>query len=159
MQEGNAELRFYPFVFSTKPDAKCVYTVKFDGAGFSQPEAASLIGHEVEVTVFPDRAELLDWFDGQEPTILKAGSVVADWSAYDNQDLLEHVIRLNDEVERLNLAYNKAYRKNGRGLALARELMRRAEIKAAASDDHRIRQAPATAVLERLITHFESQDQ
>ena len=158
MQEGNAELRLYPFVFSTEPDAKCVFTVKFDGAGFSQPEAASLIGHEVEVTLFPDRAELLDPFDGQEPTILQAGSVVAVWSAYDNQDFLEHVIRLNDEVERLNLAHNKAYRKDCRGLALTRELLRRAEIKAAASDDHKTRQAAATAVLERLLTHFESKE-
>jgi hypothetical protein len=36
--------------------------------------------------------------------------------------------------------------------------MRRAEIKAAASDDLRARQAAAIAVLERLLTHFESKD-
>jgi hypothetical protein len=158
MQAGNAELRFYPFVFSTTPDAKCVFVAKFDAAGFGEAEIASLIGEEVEVTLFPDRAELFDPFDGEGPTILSAGSVVAAWCAYDTQDFLEHAIRLNDEVERLSLAYNKAYRKDCRGLALTQELMRRAEIKAAASDDHKARQAAAIAVLERLLTHFESKD-
>ena len=41
---------------------------------------------------------------------------------------------------------------------LEEELMRRARIKAAASDDHMARQAAAIAVLERLLTHFESTD-
>ncbi len=158
MQAGNAELRFYPFVFSTTPDAKCVFVAKFDAAGFRETEIGSLIGQEVEVTLFPDRAELFDPYDGEVPTILRAGSVVAAWSAYDNQDFMEHAIKLNDEVERLNLVFINADRKDRRGLALTRELMRRAEIKAAASDDLKARQAAAIAVLERLLTHFENKD-
>jgi len=58
----------------------------------------------------------------------------------------------------LGLAANKAFRKDLQGLALTQELMRRARIKAAASDDHKARQAAAIAVLERLLAHFESKD-
>ncbi|MDO9078375.1 MAG: hypothetical protein Q7U72_13130 [Brevundimonas sp.] len=158
LQAGQAELRFYPFVFSTTPDAKCVFVAKFDAARFQETEIASLIGQEVEVTLFPDRAELFDPYDGEVPTILAAGSVAAAWSAYDTQDFMEHAIRRDGEVERLGLAYNKAFRKDLQGLALTQELMRRARIKAAASDDHKARQAAAIAVLERLLAHFESKD-
>ncbi len=158
MQAGNAELRFYPFEFSTTPDAKCVFVAKFEASRFQETDTASLIGQEVEVTLFPDRAELFDPYDGEAPTILAAGSVAAAWSAYDTQDFMKHAIRLDGEVERLNLAYNNAFRKDRRGLALTQELMRRAGIKAAASDDHKARQAAAIAVLERLLAHFESKD-
>jgi len=158
LQAGQAELRFYPFVFSTTPDAKCVFVAKFDAARFQETDIASLIGQEVEVTLFPDRAELFDPYDGEHPTILAAGSVAAAWSAYDTQDFMEHAIRLDGEVERLALASSKAFRKDLRGLALTQELMRRARIKAAASDDHKARQAAAIAVLERLLAHFESKD-
>ena len=158
LQAGKAELRFYPFDFSTTPDAKCVFVANFDAVRFQEAEVASLIGQEVEVTLFPDRAELFDPYDGESPTILGAGAVAAAWYAYDNQDFMEHAVRLSDEVERLNLAYINAARKDRRGLALTRELMRRAEIKAAASEDLKGRQAAAIAVLERLLTHFESKD-
>ena len=158
LQAGKAELRFYPFEFSTTPDAKCVFVAKFDAAGFRETEIASLIGQEVEVTLFPERAELFDPYDGEVPTILRAGSVVAAWSAYDTQDFMDRAVRLNAEVERLGVAYNDAFRKDRRGLALTLELMRRAEIKAAASDDLKARQAAAIAVLERLLAHFESKD-
>ena len=156
MQAGNAELRFYPFRFSTTPDAECVFVAKFNAARFAEAEIASLIGQELEVSLLPDHAEVFDPYDGESPTILRASSVTAIWRAYDARDFMEHAIRLNAEVEAINLALGDAVRKDRRGLALTQELMRRAEIKSVASDDHRARQAAAIAVLERLLAHFES---
>jgi hypothetical protein len=155
---GDAELRFYPFVFSPETDAKCVFVVKFELADFDEAKVTPRIGQELDVTILPNRAELFDPHEDEVPTRLGAASVVATWGAYDHRDLVEHTVKLTEEFDRLNAAFCKGQEKDRRGLAITQELMRRAEIKSAASEDQKIRQAAAIAVLGRLLTHFEGGD-
>ncbi|MFC5373488.1 hypothetical protein ACFPIF_13020 [Brevundimonas faecalis] len=156
-RDGGVDLRFYPFAFATESDARIVLIVRFEGAHFQTEELAGLLGDEVEATVFLDRAEVHSVFGGTT-TILQASSVTAEWSAYDVEDLLQRVRQLQDEHDHLNRALAKSVTKNLKGLALVQELQRRAEIKAAASDDFKHRQASALAALERLLRHFEADD-
>lgn len=154
MNGGDAELRFYPFVFSPAPDAKCVFVVKFELADFDEAKVTPRIGEEMDVTILPNRAELFDPYEDEVPTRLGAASVVATWGAYDHRDLVEHTVKLTEELDRLKAAFCRGLQKDRRGLAVTQELMRRAEIKAAASEDQKIRQAAAIAVLARLLSHF-----
>jgi hypothetical protein len=157
LTDDNAELRFYPFSFSTTRDAKCVFVVKFEGAQFQEAEIRPLVGEEVEVTLFTDRVEVFGDFQGGA-TVLRANKVVAEWSTYDTEDFVRRVGELEAANERLDRSFTKAVQKNRKALDLARELLRRAEVKAAASDDLKVRQAAAIAVLTRLLRPFESDE-
>lgn len=155
--DGDVELRLYPFAFSTAPDDKVVLVVRFETAAFGEAEIVGTLGEEVEVIVFPDRVEMHDVFAGTTAT-LKAKAVTAEWAGYDGEDFRQRVDQLNGETERLNRDLARLIAKDRRGLALTQELLRRAEIKAGASDDLKARQGAALGVLERLIGHFESDD-
>ena len=151
------ELRFYPYAFSTEPDARVVLAVRFEDPGFGDAELAGLVEQEVEVTVRPDRAEVHSMFGGTTE-ILTATAVTAEWSGYDAQDLFRRVLQLEQEHERLNRSLGQLMARDRQGMALVEELRRRAEIKAAASEDLKARQAAAIAVLDRLLAHFENKD-
>ena len=154
---GGLDLRFYPYAFSIEPEAQVVLVVGFENPGFGDTEIAGLIEQEVEVTVFPNRAEVHSVFGGTTG-ILTATAVTAEWSGYDAQDLFRRVLHLEQEHARLSRSLGRLMAKDLQGKALVEELRRRAEIKAAASDDLKARQAAAIAVLERLATHFESKE-
>ncbi|WP_333610806.1 hypothetical protein [Brevundimonas bullata] len=156
-RDEGVDLRFYPFAFATESDARVVLIVRFEGAHFQTKELDGLLGDEVEAAVFLDRAEVQSVFGGTT-AILQASSVTAVWSAYDTEDLLQRVRQLQDDHDRLTRSLAQSVAKNRKGLALVQELQRRAEIKAAASDDFKHRQASALAVLERLRRHFEAND-
>ena len=147
-------LRVYPFEFDTAPDARPVLAVRFEDPAFAAGDASALIGIEVEVLVCSDRAELHDVFSAST-TVLRAGRVVSDSVAYDREDLLGRVRQIDGEMERLNAALMRMVAKDRKGEALTRELLRRAQIKAAASADLEMRHAAAVAVLERLVRHFD----
>jgi hypothetical protein len=157
LKNGAANLRFYPFAFSTTPDVKCVFVAKFEGVSFQEREVAPLLGEEVEVTVFADRAEVFGVFQGTA-TILRANSVAVDWSPYDTEDFVRRVGELDAAYKNLNAALTKAVQKNRKALELTRELLRRAEVKADASEDLKARQTAAIAVLERLLRQLESDE-
>lgn len=154
---GDVELRVYPFAFSIKPDEKVVLVVRFEAAAFGEAEVSGKLGEEVEVIVFPDRVEVHDVFAGTTAT-LGAKTVTAEWAGYDGEDFRQRVDQLNGENDRLHRDRSRLIMKDQRGLALTRELLRRAEIKAGASDDLKARQSAALGVLERLVRHFESDD-
>ena len=156
-RDGGVDLRFYPFAFSTERDARVVLVVRFEDAHFQTEEIAGLLHDEVEATVFLDRAEVHSMFEGTS-AILQARTVTSEWTVYDTEDLLQRVHQLQDEYDHLNRALAQSVAKNRKGLALVQELQRRAEIKAAASDEFKRRQDAALAVLERLLRHFESDD-
>jgi hypothetical protein len=130
---------------------------KFEGASFQEAEIAPLLGEEVEVTIFPDRAEVFGVFQGSV-TMLRADTVVVEWSSYDTNDFVRRVGELDAAYENLNAALTKAVQKNRKALELTRELLRRAEVKADASEDLKARQAAAIAVLERLLRQLESDE-
>lgn len=157
LEGGGAELRFYPFAFSNAPDGTDVFVATFEHVSFQEADIDPFVGEEVEVGVFPDRAEIVPIFDGRT-LVLRAKKVVANWVAYDKEDYVLRVNSLDAAHERLNLELTKAVQKNRKGLDLTRELLRRAEMKAAASDDLRERQASAIAALTRLLHQLESDD-
>ncbi|MBT9446938.1 MAG: hypothetical protein IV086_14655 [Hyphomonadaceae bacterium] len=157
IEGGGAELRFYPFAFSNAPDGTDVFVATFEHVSFQEADIGPFVGEEVEVEVFPDRAEVVPIFDGRT-LVLRAEKVVADWVAYDKEDYVRRIDSLDTAFERLNLALSKAVQKNRKSLDLMKELLRRAEVKAAASDELRVRQASAIAVLSRLIQQLESDD-
>jgi hypothetical protein len=150
-------LRFYPYAFSATPKARPVFVVTLERAEFQDADVRPLLEQEVDVTIFSNRAEVWGVFQ-DKAVILRAGSVAAEWAEYDNDDFIRRVNELEAEYERLNTALTKAVQKNRKGIALIRELLRRAEIKAGASEYLEARQAPAIAVLDRLLRHFESDD-
>ncbi|MBW8303739.1 MAG: hypothetical protein K0M78_07320 [Brevundimonas sp.] len=154
---GGVDLRFYPYTFSTEPGARVVLAVGFEEPGFGDAEIAGLVEQEVEVTVRPDRAEVHSVFGGTTE-VLTAKAVTCEWTGYDAEDLFRRVVQLEQEHERLSRSLGGLTARDRQGLALVQELRRRAEIKAAASDDLKARQAAAIAVLDRLLAHFESKD-
>lgn len=151
---GGVDLRFYPYTFSTEPDARVVLVVRFDGPAFGDAEIAALVEQEVDVTVHRGRAEIHSVFGGTSAA-LTAKAMTCEWSGYDAEDLFRRVVQLEQEHERLSCSLGRLMARDRQGMALVEELRRRAEIKAAASDDLRARQAAAIAVLDRLLTHFE----
>ncbi|WP_298097182.1 hypothetical protein [Brevundimonas sp.] len=74
---------------------------------------------------------------------------------YDTADFERYSQRLESEIEHLQISLRTANTKNDKGRAIVVELLRRAEIKADASDQFRERQASAIEVLKRLQTHFD----
>ena len=147
-------LRAYPFEFDAGSEARPVLSVRFDGPDFPAADLSALLGVEVEILVFPDRVELHDVFSAST-TLLQARHVASERASYDREDLLERVRQLDGEIERLNTALTRLVAKDRNGETLTRELLRRAQIKAAASANLEMRQAAAVAALERLVRHFD----
>jgi hypothetical protein len=84
--------------------------------------------------------------------------VTSDWSSYDAEDYVERVQQMDAAYDRLNETLVKALQKNRRGVELTRELLRRAELKATASEEQKLRQDAAIRVLGRLLRHFEADE-
>ena len=156
-RDSAIQLRFYPRTFSTAPSGKYVLVVTFDGASFQESEVAPLIGEEIEGTFFDDRAEMVAISQSLTLT-LRARAISTEWCTYDAADFVRRVDELDAAYERLNSALTKAVQKNRKSAALAHELLRRANIKAQSSADQAEKQAPAVAVLERLVRQLESDD-
>lgn len=150
----SAVLRFCPFHVQTDPHAAPVFVARFDDVRFDESALAPFFDQEVEVDVFNDRVVVTDIFEGVQ-AVLHAGSVASQREAYDLEELLARITRLEAECEWTNSALNKAHMKDREGLELVRELTRRAETKAAFSDHLKERQAAAISVLTRLLRHFE----
>lgn len=148
-----AALRFYPFHTVADPQAAPVFVANFEGVRFDEATLTPFFDQEVEVDVFSDRLVLADIFEGIQAT-LQANTVTSQREAYDAEELLVRIARLENECEDTNSILIKAHRKDREGLELVRELIRRAEVKAAFSDQLRDRQAAAISVLERLLRHF-----
>jgi len=148
-RDGEVALRFYPFVFSTEIDARPVFSVRFEGPRFAASEIKTLVDRELEITVWVNRAELYDVFDG-EMIVLEAKSVTAGSATYDSEDFAHRIQKLDAEYEHLNRRIVQLVGKQRKLESVTDELLRRAQIKAAASDEHRTRQAAAIDVLKRI---------
>lgn len=153
---GRIQVRVSPFVFDSDAAAKPVWKLVFEGAAFDPAELRRLVGVEVEIDVYDDTVVFHDVFAGAQHRC-EAARVTADQVQYDDLDHRRYIQRLEAEVERLHASLRAVAQHNDQGRAILNELMRRAEIKAAASDHLHDRQAAAIEVLKRLRTHFEEE--
>lgn len=147
------ELRFVPFTHEADPAADPVLVVRFTAPESAMVGLDGLQGEEVEVTVFPDRITLYAYLHESERTLL-GPNLTHDWVGYDVVDLSNYLRKMEAEVDDLHGLLSQATRKLNQGVAITEELYRRAEIKAAASEAQRDKQAAALAVLGRLLRHF-----
>lgn len=153
---GRIEVRVSPFVFDPDAAARPVWKLVFEGAAFDPAELQRLVETEVEIDVYDDKVVFYDVFAGAEHRC-EAARVTADQVQYDDLDHRRYIQRLEAEVERLHASLRTVAQHNDQGRAIINELMRRAEIKAAASDHLHERQAAAIEVLKRLRAHFEGE--
>lgn len=152
--ENRAELRVSPFTASLESDAKPVWSLVFSEPSFKAAALQAFLDVEVEIEVFDQQAILYDvWHETQQ--VLCAARLAAHQVAHDAADLQSYARRMETEVGYLKSNLSSLKAKDDRGRAVVGELLRRAEIKAAASDYHRERQAAAIEVLKRLQVHFE----
>ncbi len=152
--EKQAELRVSPFTASLESDAKPIWSLVFAEPSFDAAALQTFLDDEVEVEVFDQKVILYDvWHETQQ--VLCAARLTAHKVGYDATDLQSYARRLEAELGHLQSSHRSLKSKDERGRAIVEELLRRAEIKAAASDHNRERQAAALEVLKRLQTHFE----
>ena len=152
--ENQAELRISPFTASLESDAKPIWSLVFAEPSFDAAALHTFLDDEVEIEVFDQQAILYDvWHETQQ--VLGAARLTAHQVGYDAADLQSYAQRLEAEMGRLQSSLSSLRAKDDRGRTIVGELLRRAEIKAAASDHHRERQAAAIEVLKRLQAHFE----
>jgi hypothetical protein len=152
--DGHAEARITPFAFSVDADAKPVWSIIFAEPSFTLDDVQGYLDTEIDIEVFAQQAILYDVLKGAQQG-LGASRVTVDQTGYDAADYQSYLVKLEAEIDYLHNSLRKANAKNNEGRALLQELLRRADIKAAASDHLRERQAAAIEVLKRLQTHFE----
>lgn len=151
--DGQAEIRISPFTSSLDPDEKPVWSLVFEKPDFDVAAVQSLLDDEVDIQVFDRHAGFYCLYNQLDQT-LSATKLTARMVGYDVVDLALYARKLEENVRRLDDKLRSARAKDDQGRVLLRELLRRAEIKAAACDHHRQRQA-AAEVLKRLLTHYD----
>ena len=146
--EGVATLRFYPFVFEREEDRlDPVLEVVIEGADVTEAELQVFMSGDIEVSVFSRFVVIEEVCEGLLSRTISGTRLTAVHRAYDIQDYAERVKQLdarNAEL-RADLHLGSSIRNKLDGLVA--ELLRRAEIKAAASADHRLKQTEAIKVL------------
>ncbi len=143
------DFRVYPIDFKATAPEAVVFAVSVAGDELDIDQVRATSGEEVEVSVFEDRLEMFVLFAGA--TISLKGKVASALVHYDLDDFIGRVIQLEAEYQRLNSSLHKATQKDRNLLAFTQELLRRAQIKSAASDEQQTRQAAAVSALERII--------
>ena len=152
---GNSvELRLSPFAFSLDPNSQPVWVLSFSEPAFDIKTVEAYLDKEIDIEVFHEQVAIYDVWDGTDQSV-SAKKVTVTNVSYDSEDFQRYVQKLEAEIERLQVGLRVANTKNDKGRAIVVELLRRAEIKAAASDHLRERQAAAIEVLQRLQTHFD----
>lgn len=152
--DTQAEVRLSPFGFSLEPDAQPVWSLVFLEPDFDAAAVQTYLDKEVDIEVFDQRVILHDvWRETQQ--VLGAATLAVNKVCFDTDDLHLYIRKLEAEVEHLHGSLRTARTKDDQGRVILRELLRRAEIKAAASDHLRERQAAAIEVLKRSLAHFD----
>ena len=146
-----AEVRVTPFIITQDPFP--VWALVFEKPKFDATTVQPYLNAEVEIEIFERRATVFCFWP-QAELDLGGTSLKVTQTSYDTADLLLHVRNLEGRIDDLDGRLRAAKTKDKEGRAILRELHRRAEIKSAASDHLRERQAAAVEVLKRLRTHF-----
>lgn len=143
------DLRFYPFAFNASGTEAAVLAVSVAPTQIDIEQVKAFQGEEVEVSVFEDRLEIFSELSGT--TTLLQGTVASALVHYELDDFIGRIIQLDAEYGRLSSSLHKVTQRERDLLAFTEELLRRAQIKSAASDEQHTRQAAAVSVLERII--------
>lgn len=151
LKGDQAEIRLIPFEMSN--DEAPVLSLMICEPNFDGGAVRRYLEHEVEVEVFDKHVRVNIVGEGVN-LVLGGDRLKASQTAYDTDDLRFYVHNLTNKVAYYSHRMNAAIAKDARGRSILQELIRRAEIKAAASDHHRDRQAAALEVMRRLQAHF-----
>ncbi len=147
---SRAELRFYPFQLGKTADAQCVLQLELAAPDCGPDAFDGLVDQEIDVVVSGTTVEIEDYFNDRSIK-LQAQRVVIGWVACDAEYLFACLRKSTEWNSQLHEKLRKALLNNHDCRALVIELLRRAEIKATASDEHKARQGAAIAVLERVL--------
>jgi len=153
-EPGRAVLRFYQFAFDADVATPTVYEVTFLQPSFSYNDIEPFFEQEVQFSKTGDGALLHGSFTGEE-RLLVASSVTAQWQGYDIQDYINRIKQLDIMNAQLHGDLRIAHGKLNKVTSTAIELLRRAEIKAAASPERQKSQSPALEVLNRILFELE----
>lgn len=155
--DGRLMLRLRPHTLPVDSDGPCVTVVTFESPAFEERDLAPFVGQEVQLLARGTRAELFELFDPGPPLVLQAASIDIRQEGPDRRDLIERITALAGEVDHLQASLNEARADIENGRRHVRELRRRAEIKAAASEEHAVRQAATVDVLQQVLRHLDDQ--
>ncbi len=152
----HALLKFHPYRFEHSPGLKPVLAVTFIAPRFTNAEVQALDLQEVfPIEIFNDHICFWSGERPELPNILYADSVSYQWEEYGLEDYRLRVMQLetiyqnlSSDLQRCNAAHRDVVR-------FIRESIRRAEIKAAISDDQQARQIEAIAALQRVLQKIE----
>lgn len=150
--EDRAILRIHPHVFSAEPDGKPVLEISIAEPRFL-PARILVVGDEIDGWWSSNRISI---FDPQQNTYVEisAQQITTCWVDYELSDFREHANALVAALDRVEARSQAADAKITTGIGLIDELIRRAELKAASSEQRRRDQASAIAALQRIRQHF-----
>jgi len=154
---GRATMRFLE---SFEPDLKQddpVMVLTFAEPAFGEAELPEFLGDDVHLVIGPQRVDVAELY-GDRTAALAAKEVSVARSVYDIEDLKMFLRRSAEQAKRNWRDLRQARHTINEGTNLIVELLRRAEIKSAASDALGEKQAAAVAVLKRLLVHFKARD-
>jgi hypothetical protein len=152
--DGRLMLRLCPHTLPVDSDGPCVTVVTFEEPAFEERDLAPFLGLEVQILARGTRAELFELFDPGPPLVLQAASIDIRQERPDHRDLIERITALAAEVDHLQASLNEARKDIENGRKHVRELLRRAQIKAAASEEHAVRQAATVDALQQVLRHL-----
>lgn len=153
---SQARLLFYPYAFDPKPDLKPVLAVTFANPRFTKVEVAAFDPDEVwPIEIFEDHIDFWSSERPDAPYSLYAERVSYQWVEYGLEDYRRRVVQLDaiNQVITTDLHRCNAAREDV--ISFIRESIRRAEIKAAISDDQHARQSETIAALRRVLQKIE----
>ena len=155
--DGRLTLRLRPHTLPADSDAHVVTVVTFESPSFNESDLVPFVGQEVQILARGTRAELFELFDPGPPLVLQAGSITIRREGPDLRDMSEYITALTGEVDHLQASLLEAREDIENGRKHVRELLRRARIKAAASEEHAVRQAATVDVLQQVLRHLGDQ--
>jgi hypothetical protein len=147
-----ARLLFYPYGFDPDPGLKPVLAVTFLAPRFATAEVEALDPEEVfHIEIFDDHIRVWSGMGPEEPNCLYAESITYQWEEYGLEDFRRRVVQLETTYQELTGDLRQCNATREDVVRFLGESIRRAEIKAAISDDHHARQSEAIAALQRVL--------
>ena len=145
-----AHLRFYEHFVFAENEVTPVFEVTFNDPQFHQADIDDLRGAEGDVVIFSDRVDI-GLGNRQTSTSLRAKNVSFEKVGYDEVDLRDQVALLSKHNAELQVSLRSARKRNVDAFKFAIELLRRAEIKAIASEDLKLKHQAAVTALEQIV--------
>lgn len=158
--DDHASCLFHPYAFDVAAGATPVLAVTFVAPQFSRSDMAAIEPEEVcSIEIYEDRLEFWSGFDPHDdtPNVLHAASVSWEWRSYAPEDFRSRVEQLESSYQNTNSELYAAERHRQGVRTFILESIHRAEIKAALSDDQKLRQQEAIAALQRVLHRLDDE--